>query len=132
MYRLLAADYAGHWQRVTVNWPQLARKKKLLDLPVGRACLAAGALREAELHLRSTLDAERRWGNKMEIAFHDHLSYMLAQFYLGRVLEEQGKKTEALDVYREFLSHFKNSTASLPQIAEARAALKRWSYRSVG
>jgi hypothetical protein len=64
MDRLLAAGYAGHWQLVRVDWPQLARKKKLLDLPLGRACLEAGSLPEAELHVRSTLDAERRWGNK--------------------------------------------------------------------
>jgi hypothetical protein len=36
-----------------------------------------------------------------------------------------GKKTEAINAYQEFLSHFENSTAKLPQIAEARAALKR-------
>lgn len=60
MDRLLAAGYTSHWQLVRVDWPQLARKKKLLDLPLGRACLGAGSLPEAELHVRSTLDAERR------------------------------------------------------------------------
>jgi cytochrome c-type biogenesis protein CcmH/NrfG len=49
----------------------------------------------------------------------------LAHFYLGRILEQTGKKAEAITAYQEFLSHFENSTAKLPQIAEARAALKR-------
>jgi hypothetical protein len=40
-------------------------------------------------------------------------------------LEQSGKKAEAVNAYQEFLGHFENSTANLPQIAEARAALKR-------
>ena len=36
-----------------------------------------------------------------------------------------GKKAGAINAYQEFLSHFENSTARLPQIAVARAALKR-------
>ncbi len=39
--------------------------------------------------------------------------------------EREGKKTEAINAYQDFLNHFENSTARLPQIAEARAALKR-------
>jgi cytochrome c-type biogenesis protein CcmH/NrfG len=49
----------------------------------------------------------------------------LAHFYLGKTLEQTGRKPEAINAYKEFLSHFENSTAKLPQIAEARAALKR-------
>ena len=37
----------------------------------------------------------------------------------------QGQKAEARKEYQEFLSHFGNSKAPLPEIAEARAALKR-------
>jgi serine/threonine protein kinase len=40
-------------------------------------------------------------------------------------LEQSGNKTEAINAYQTFLSHFENSTAALPQIAEARGALKR-------
>ena len=53
------------------------------------------------------------------------LTHTLTQFYLGKVLERSGKKAEALKSYQEFLGHFEHSTARLPQIAEARAALKR-------
>ena len=53
------------------------------------------------------------------------LKRSLTQFYLGKILEQACKKAEALKAYHEFLSHFENSTAKLPQIAEARAAVKR-------
>jgi hypothetical protein len=49
----------------------------------------------------------------------------LTQFYLGKILEQTGKKTEAFKAYQEFLCHFENSTAKLLQIAEVRAAVKR-------
>jgi cytochrome c-type biogenesis protein CcmH/NrfG len=49
----------------------------------------------------------------------------LTQFYLGKILEQTGKKAEALKAYQEFLCHFENSTAKLPQIAEVQAAVKR-------
>jgi hypothetical protein len=49
----------------------------------------------------------------------------LTQFCLGKILEQAGKKAEALKAYQEFLCHFVNSTAKLPQIAEVRAAVKR-------
>ena len=38
---------------------------------------------------------------------------------------QAGRKAEAISSYKDFLSHFENSNAKLPQIAEARAALKR-------
>jgi hypothetical protein len=49
----------------------------------------------------------------------------LAHFHLGRLLEQKGRKPEAIDAYQEFLGHFENSAAKLPQIAEAHASLKR-------
>ena len=53
------------------------------------------------------------------------LKRSLTQFYLGKVLEQSGKKAEALKSYQEFLGHFEHSTAKLPQIAEVQAAVKR-------
>jgi hypothetical protein len=82
-------------------------------------------LAEAERHLRFTLIAEKVWSNSSQLSSHDFLSYALANFYLGRALEQSGMKVEATNAYQEFLSHFENSNAQLPQIAEARAALKR-------
>jgi tetratricopeptide (TPR) repeat protein/tRNA A-37 threonylcarbamoyl transferase component Bud32 len=124
--RLQAAAYAGRWQGVIASWPQLGQQFwDLYALDVGRAYLETGMLAEAERHLRFALKAARYWGNPTRAGRSNFVSYALAQFYLGRVLEQTGRKAEAIAGYQEFLSHFENSTAKLPQIAEARAALKR-------
>ena len=115
LVRLRAAAYAGRSQEVTAGWQQLgAEFRSVIALEVGRAYLELGALPEAEQHLRF---ASKAWPN--------FLTYGLTQFYLAKVLEQTGKKSEALKSYQEFLGHFENSTAKLPQIAEARAAVKR-------
>jgi hypothetical protein len=87
--------------------------------------LETGMFAEAERHLRFALKAARVWFYPELTVRSNFVSYTLAQFYLGRVLEQTGRKAEAISSYKEFLSHFENSTAKLPQIAEARAALKR-------
>jgi DNA-binding winged helix-turn-helix (wHTH) protein/tetratricopeptide (TPR) repeat protein len=125
--RLLAAAYAGRSQEVTAGWQQLGSQfRPAIALEVGRAYLELGALPEAEQHLRFALKAHGNSGpiNPLAVA-PNFLTYALTQFYLGKILEQTGKKAEALNAYQEFLGHFKNSTAKLPQIAEARAALKR-------
>jgi tetratricopeptide (TPR) repeat protein len=126
LHRLQAAAYAGRWQEVIASWPQLAsQQRNLFALDVGRAYLEMSMLPDAERHLRFALLAQRTWDGEDRLASANFLSYTLAQFYLGRMLEQTGKKAEAINAYQEFLSHFENSTAKLPQIAEARAALKR-------
>ena len=125
-HRFQAAAYAGQWQKVIASWRQLAGQyRDLFSLDVGRAYLQAGMLSDAEPHLRFTMLAQRIWENEPCLANASFLSYTLADFYLGRDLEETGKKADAINAYKEFLSHFENSTAKLPQIPEARAALKR-------
>jgi len=112
---LRAAAYAGRSQEVTAGWQPLGGQFRCdMAMIVGRAYLELGALPEAEQHLRSGLRA-----------YPNFLTYVLTQFYLGKILEQTGKKAEASKAYQEFLGHFENSTAKLPQIAEARAALKR-------
>jgi predicted negative regulator of RcsB-dependent stress response len=124
--RLQAAAYAGRWQEVIASWPQLGQEFwPGYALEVGRAYLEMGMLAEAERHLRFASNVNRLWSNDAAVIGHDFLSYTLAQFYLGKALEQTGKKAEAVNAYQEFLGHFENSTAKLPQIAEARAALKR-------
>ena len=124
--RLDAAAYAGRWQEVIASWPQLAsQQRNLFALDVGRAYLEMSMLPDAERHLRFALLAQRIWAGEDNLASANFLSYTLAQFYVGRILEQTGKKAEAINAYQEFLGHFENSTAKLPQIAEARAALKR-------
>jgi len=125
-HRLLAASYAGRWQEVISGWQQLPGQLwPLYALEVGRAYLEAGNLSEAERHLRFAIKAERFWGNPGTFYSSNFFTATLAQFYLGKLLEQNGKKPEAIDAYQEFLGHFENSTAKLPQIAEAQAALKR-------
>ena len=126
LQRLQAAAYAGRWQEVIATWPQLGQQFwPGYALDVGRAYLEMGMLAEAERHLRFASNVNLLWSSDDAIIAHNFLSYTLAQFYLGRMLEQTGKKAEAINAYQEFLSHFENSTAKLPQIAEARAALKR-------
>jgi tetratricopeptide (TPR) repeat protein len=122
--RLLAAAYAGRSQEVTAGWQQLGGQfRPMVALEVGRAYLELGALPEAEQHLRFALKAYWMW-NPQLIAPH-FLTYALTEFYLGKILEQTGKRAEALKFYQEFLGHFEHSTAKLPQIAEAQAAVKR-------
>jgi tetratricopeptide (TPR) repeat protein/TolB-like protein/tRNA A-37 threonylcarbamoyl transferase component Bud32 len=125
LHRLQAAAYAGRWPEVVASWPQLGQQFwDLYALDVGQAYLETGMLAEAERHLRFALKAARYWGDPTHRCSSNFASYTLAQFYLGRVLEQTGRKAEAINAYKEFLSHFENSNAKLPQIAEARAALK--------
>jgi tetratricopeptide (TPR) repeat protein len=124
--RLYAAAYAGRWQEVIASWPQLGQQFwPGYALDVGRAYLEMGMLAEAERHLQFASNVNRLWSSGDAVIAHDFLSYTLAQFCLGKVLEQTGRKAEAVNAYQEFLGHFENSTAKLPQIAEARAALKR-------
>jgi tetratricopeptide (TPR) repeat protein len=126
LHRLQGDACAGRWQEVVASWPQLGQQFwDLYALDVGRAYLETGMLAEAERHLRFALKAARYWGDPQRVGRCNFVSYTLAQFYLGRVLEQTGKKADAINAYKEFLGHFENSTAKLPQIAEARAALKR-------
>jgi tetratricopeptide (TPR) repeat protein len=126
LHGLQAAAYAGRWQEVVASWPQLGQQFwDAYALDVGRAYFETGMLAEAERHLRFAQRAARFWGVPAHVGRCNFVSYTLAQFYLARVLEQTGKKADAINAYKEFLSHFENSTAKLPQIAEARAALKR-------
>ena len=124
--RLLGAFYAGKSEEVRAGWSSLPRQMQPeFALQVGRAQLRQGMVGEAEQQLLFVLKTDNLWSNRDSINEHNFLSYALARFYLGEILEQKGQKAEAINSYQEFLGHFENSTAKLPQIAEARAALKR-------
>jgi len=89
---------------------------------VGRACLETGMTSETERHLRFAIKAPRCRVNPGPFVSFDLLSSTLADSCLGKLLEQSGRKAEAINAYQEFLGHFENSTAKLPQIAEAQAA----------
>jgi hypothetical protein len=56
---------------------------------------------------------------------HVPLFAVLSHFYLGQLYEATGKSQQAIDEYQSFLSHFEGPRTRLPQVAEARTALKR-------
>jgi serine/threonine protein kinase/tetratricopeptide (TPR) repeat protein len=53
------------------------------------------------------------------------LAEQLSHFYLGQIYEKADKRDGAVREYQKFLTPYAKSTSVLPQIAEARAALKR-------
>ena len=69
---------------------------------------------------------ENYLGEVQAIATRSPLRGALAHFYLGQVYEATGNRDQAVNEYQEFLSHFENSRANLPQIAQAHGALKRF------
>jgi serine/threonine protein kinase/tetratricopeptide (TPR) repeat protein len=50
---------------------------------------------------------------------------ILSHYYLGQLYEHTSKRDQAINEYQEFLSHFTSGQTKPPQIADARAALKR-------
>jgi tetratricopeptide (TPR) repeat protein len=126
LYRLLGTAYAGEWPQVASEGPSVYRPfLPTVALDVGRANLEAGNVAEAQNEFALCRKFSRLWNNPDSAIRHDYLAAVLAGFYLARIEERQGQKIEALNAYQEFLSHFENSSARLPEIAEARAALKR-------
>jgi tetratricopeptide (TPR) repeat protein len=91
-----------------------------------RAALLRRDYGSAEHLLRRTLFLHR-WLLTLSGQMHTRspLVTLLCHFYLGQVYEATGKREQAVSEYREFLSPFEGSTTRLPQIADARAALKR-------
>jgi len=79
----------------------------------------------AEQDLRAAISKEKDLSEPSAVRTRSPLIAALAHFYLGQVYEATGKRDQAVNEYQEFLSHFENSRANLPQIALARAALQR-------
>ena len=79
----------------------------------------------AEQDLHAAILDQKQLANFNAMRVHSPLLMALAHFYLGQVYEATGRRDQAANEYQEFLSHFENSRANLPQIAIARAALQR-------
>jgi len=97
----------------------------VMHYPRGWAYLETKDYTRAEQDLGQTVLQERNLSQFPLMSNGSPLLGALAHFYLGQVYEAAGKRDQASNEYQEFLSHFENSHASLPQIALARAALKR-------
>ncbi len=92
--------------------------------PRGWAYFETKDYSRAEQDLRAAILDEKILSSFNSMRNHSPLLAALAHFYLGQVYEATGKREQAANEYQEFLSHFENSRANLPQIAIARAALQ--------
>ena len=97
----------------------------VMRYPRGWAYFETKDYAQAEEDLRQAVLNERNLSDFSSMRNQSPLIAALAHFYLGQVYEATGKRDQAVNEYQEFLSHFENSRASLPQIALARAALQR-------
>jgi serine/threonine protein kinase/tetratricopeptide (TPR) repeat protein len=96
----------------------------ILRYPRGWAYFETKDYSQAERDLRMAILGEKVMPNLNAMHSRSPLLAALAHFYLGQVYEATGKREQAANEYQEFLSHFENSRANLPQIALARAALQ--------
>ena len=94
-------------------------------LAKGRAQLLLKDYAAAERQLRLALLHERDVSILDKMRTRTPLLGHLCHFYLGQLYEATSKREQAVNEYQEFASHFEGSKTRLPQVAEARAALKR-------
>src|ERR1700723_745425 len=91
----------------------------------GRAHLLTNDYASAETAFRGVLRNKRSLANTATLMQRFPLLSILSHYYLGQFYERIGKRDQAINEYQEFLSHFASPQARLPQVADARAALKR-------
>jgi serine/threonine protein kinase/tetratricopeptide (TPR) repeat protein len=91
----------------------------------GRAHLLTNDYSSAETEFRQGLVQGRVLANYGSLTGRFPLLGILSHYYLGQLYERTGKHDQAINEYQEFLSHFASSQARLPQVGEARGALKR-------
>jgi len=91
----------------------------------GRAHLLTNDYASAEAEFRAALRSERSVENTGALTQRFPVIGILCHYYLGQLYERTGKHDQAINEYQEFLSHFATSQSRLPQVGEARTALKR-------
>ena len=99
--------------------PELLFLKGRSQLLINDSAAAEVAFRRASLATRSMVS------NLAFIRLRLPAIELLSHYYLGQLSERAGKRDQAINEYQEFLSHFESSHSRLPQIGEARTALKR-------
>jgi tetratricopeptide (TPR) repeat protein len=97
-----------------------------------RAHLLTGDYSSAETELRAVLRTERNLENAQVMAERFPALGILSHYYLGQLYERTDKRDQAINEYQEFLSHFERSHTRLPQLGEARTALKRLMMQLTG
>lgn len=98
-----------------------------LELLRGRAQLLLHDPVSAAASFQRVLSTGNMISNINTLHSRAPLGLLLARYYLGVAHELSGDRGQALEAYREFLSHFENSKTKLRQVAEARAAIRRLS-----
>ena len=91
----------------------------------GRAHLLTNDYASAEAEFRGCLRAGRVLANSNSLTQRFPAIGILTHYYLGQLYEKTNKRDQAINEYQEFLSHFQSSQSRLPEVGEARAALKR-------
>ena len=92
---------------------------------MARSHLLINDYASAETGFRSVLRSERSLANSGTLMQRFPILGVLSHYYLGQLYEKTGKRDQAINEYQEFLSHFGSSPSRLPQVGEARTALKR-------
>jgi serine/threonine protein kinase/tetratricopeptide (TPR) repeat protein/TolB-like protein len=124
--RWVAAAFSGHWKDVIADYPGASPLLSNWNAYfLARAELEIGDRDGARREFQFFQKVQRVWLNGIAMSGVDPLSIELSQFYTAQMLEQDGKKADAVNAYQDFLSHFEGSDAKLPQIAQARAALQR-------
>ncbi len=91
----------------------------------GRAHLLLKDDASTETALRRSLLFDRRQSNIPIMRLRFPAMEIVTHYYLGQMYDRAGKRDQAVNEYQEFLSPFENSHTRLPEVAEARTALKR-------
>jgi serine/threonine protein kinase/Flp pilus assembly protein TadD len=79
----------------------------------------------AEIEFHAVLRLERSMENLGIMTERFPALGILSHYYLGQIYERIGKRDQSIDEYQQFLSYFPSSEARLPQVGDARTALKR-------
>ena len=96
-----------------------------LQLVKGASYLHLKDYPSSERELRRGVIAGRSLADLVTMRTRLPIAAELLHFYLAQLLEASGKRGPAINEYQKFLSLFENSSARLPEIEEARTALKR-------
>jgi eukaryotic-like serine/threonine-protein kinase len=110
---------------ITASGRLPASLDSMRQFPLGWAYFETKDYSKAEQALRAAIFSERTPGTISQMRRLSPLLAALAHFYLAQVHDATGKRDQAVNEYQDFLSHFDNSRAHLPQITIARAALQR-------
>jgi eukaryotic-like serine/threonine-protein kinase len=92
---------------------------------MARAYLLANDYASAENEFRSTLNSERTLENERAMIDRFPAPGILSHYYLAQIYERTNKRDQAINEYQQFLSFFQTSHTRMPQIEDARSALKR-------